>query len=119
MEEILARHWQPNVQVFVVWQPMLATDWMAPTTGALRRLPDRRARHYWDKEHVLAKRLARDARPPQPVQSCCDQDGILWDLAAVYPKGVRWDDALPPAAVFDGPVYEVTEQIARAVSASP
>jgi hypothetical protein len=99
------------MRVFVVWEPILASDFIPPTSGVLARIPDLRARHYWDEHHVLAKRMAKDARPPQRDPSCCDHDGILWDLAAVYPKGARWDATLPPAIVFDGPVVRVTEKI--------
>ena len=103
------------MRVFVVWEPILASDFMAPTTGVLRRIPDPRARHYWDADHALAKRMARDARPPQPRAACCEQEGILWDLAAVFPKGARWDATLPPAVVFDGPVMRITEKIEAAL----
>jgi hypothetical protein len=96
-------------------EPILASDFMAPTSGVTGRIPDLRARQYWDEQHVLAKRMARDARAPQPDPSCCDHDGILWDLVAVYPKGARWDSALPAAVVFDGPVVRVTEKIEAAV----
>lgn len=105
-----------NVSVFVVWEPILPTDWTAPTSGVLGRLSDVRARQYWDEDHILAKRMAREARPPQPVQSCCDHEGLLWDLAAVYPKGALWTDTLPPASVFDGPVVDVAAKIESALS---
>ena len=104
------------MRVFVVWEPILVSDFMAPTTSVLRRISDPRARHYWDEGQVLAKRMTRDARPPQPTPSCCDADGTLWDLAAVYPKGARWDATLPPAVVFDGPVVRITEQIESAIA---
>src|SRR5260370_31229862 len=103
------------MRVFVVWEPILASDFMAPSSVVLHRIPDLRARHYWDEGHVLAMRMARDARPPQPAPICCDHDGVLWDLAAVYPKGARWDAALPPAIVFDGPVFRVTDKIESAI----
>jgi hypothetical protein len=48
--------------------------------------------------------MAQDARPPQPKPDCCEHDGILWDLAAVYPKAARWDATLPTAIEFDSPV---------------
>jgi hypothetical protein len=103
------------MRVFVVWEPILASDFMAPTTGVLRRIDDPRARHYWDEQHVFASRMKRDAQAPQPAPSCCEQDGILWDLAAVYPKSARWEDTLPPAIVFDGPVVRITESIEAAI----
>jgi hypothetical protein len=103
------------LRIFVVWEPILASDFTAPNTLVLRRIGDPRARHYWDKEHVLAKRIGRDARPPQSETRCCRQEEILWDIAAVYPKGARWDATMPPAIVFDGPVLYVTDEINRAL----
>lgn len=99
----------------MVWEPILATDVGAPTTSALSRASDGRVQQYWDSGHVLAKQMARDARPPQPTQACCVESGILWDMAAVYPKGARWDDRLPAATVFDGPVVDVTAAIKAAL----
>jgi hypothetical protein len=59
--------------------------------------------------------MTKDARPPQPDPSCCDHDGILWDLGAVYPKGARWDATQPPVIAFDWPVARVTEKIEAAI----
>lgn len=103
----------------MVWEPILPTDWAPPTTFALNRIPDRRAQQYWDPDHVLAKRLSTDARSPQPEQDCCVRSGVLWDLAAVYPTSVLWDDRMPSATVFNGPVIDVTSSIESALSAPP
>jgi hypothetical protein len=109
---------QPNaaVRVFIVWEPILPTDFVAPTTSVLARASDRRVQQYWDPDHLLAKQMAADARPPQPRQECCLRSGNLWDLGAVYPKGARWGDTMPAATVFNGPVVDVTEPIAAAIS---
>ncbi len=100
------------MRVFVVWEPILPTDFSPPTTFALRLASDVRVRQYWDPNHLVAKQLASDARPPQPAPDCCDQSGILWDLAAIYPKGARWDDRMPPATLFNGPVVDLKTEIA-------
>ena len=94
-----------------MWEPILPTDWSAPTSFAMNRIPDRRVQQYWDPGHVLAKQMAKDARAPQPAPECCDQSGILWDLAAVYRPGATWDDRMPPAAVFNGPVVDLSQEI--------
>lgn len=99
-----------------MWEPMLPTDWSAPSTIVLRRLADLRASQYWDKDHVLARRMAQDARPPQPTQTCCVRSKTLWDLAAVYPAGLKWTDKMPVATFFDGPVVDVMEGIEKAIS---
>ena len=95
---------------------MLASDVTPPTKVAMQRITDRRVRQYWDAEHALARRMKADARSPQPVPHCCDMDGILWDLAAVYPKSAKWKDILPSAAVFDGPVVRITLSIESALT---
>jgi hypothetical protein len=102
--------------VFTVWQPMIATDWAAPSRGVLARMSDSRVQQYWDPEHVLAKRMQQDARPPQPVQECCVRSGILWDLAAVYAKDAVWNDRMPAAVLFNGPVVDVAEAIEAAMA---
>ena len=102
-------------QVFAVWEPILATDWLSPTTGALDRLRDLRARQYWDPSHALALRMAADARDPQPKQECCERKGVLWDLAALYPAGVEWKDSLPPAVFFNGAVVDRKSELETAL----
>jgi hypothetical protein len=103
------------VRVFAVWQPMLATDLAPPLTLVLRRLSDRRVQQYWDPEHLLAKRMGADARPPQPEHECCERSGILWDLAAVYAADARWDARMPVATVFNGPVTDVADAVGAAI----
>lgn len=112
---MLAKHPDAPVRVFVVWEPILVTDFSAPVTWVLSRVDDRRVQQYWDRGHVVATQMAADARPPQPEAGCCDQSGILWDLAAVYTKGARWDERMPTAAVFDGPVVDISEAINTAL----
>ena len=113
---MLRRHPELPVRVFVVWQPMLPTDWAPPTTFAMNRIPDRRAQQYWDPDHVVAKRLAADRRAPQPAEDCCERSGVLWDLVAVYPKSAVWEDRVPVATVFNGPVVDVTPAVESALA---
>jgi hypothetical protein len=107
------------VRVFVVWEPILSTDWSPPTTFALSRIPDLRVHQYWDPEHLIAQKLAADRRAPQPAEDCCERDGILWDLVAVYPKGATWTDRLPVAVLFNGPVVDVKGDLESRIVASP
>ena len=99
----------------MVWEPMLASDVAPPTSLAMHLISDRRVRQYWDKQHALARQMKTDARPSQPEPRCCVSDGILWDLAAVYPKSAMWKETLPVAVVFDGPVVSITSSIESAL----
>ena len=104
-------------RVYVVWEPILKTDGDPPGSLVLGRIGDARARQYWDPQHLVAKQMAADARPPQPKERCCVRDGILWDLIAIYPAGRRWDDRMPPATFFDGAVVDLKDAFAAALDA--
>jgi hypothetical protein len=106
VEKLLEQRVEAKVRVFAVWEPILPTDWSAPTTFALRRLSDQRVRQFWDKDHAMAKAMAA-SRDPDSKPDCCDRRGVLWDLIAVYPAGAVWEKRLPPATVFNGPVVRV------------
>jgi hypothetical protein len=113
---VLDRRSDAGLRIFVVWQPMLSSDWLPPISMVLRRVHDRRTQQYWDPNHLVAEQMKRDAAPPQPVPDCCERLGVLWDLAAVYPKGASWGERLPPAVVFTGPVVDIASDIERAIS---
>ena len=104
--------------MFAVWQPVRPTDWSAPATWALSTLSDPRVQQYWDPNHLVARQMKADARAPQPTEDCCEQSGILWDLAAVYQKGLSWSDRMPTATLFNGPIVDVASEIESALVAS-
>jgi hypothetical protein len=101
--------------VFSVWEPILPTDFSKPMSIVLNRISDPRVMQFWDEKHVLASQMAKDAREPQPVQGCCVRNNHLWDLVAVYRPGITWDDVMPTAVVFDGPVLYVKKEIVRGI----
>lgn len=106
-----------RLRVFVVWMPVLPTDFTAPNTSAMARIPDLRARQFWDPERMVARAVAA-AGAGQPQPECCEIYGVPWDVAAVYPPGAQWNDQLPPAAFLNGPLANVKDQIAAAIKAA-
>ncbi len=95
----------------MIWEPMLPSDWGRPGGGVLARISDARAAQFWDKDHLLARQLKHDMQtdPEHPRPRCCEQEGILWDLVAVYPRQARWENSLPRAAYMDGPVWKAAK----------
>jgi hypothetical protein len=75
----------------------------------LGRISDPRVIQFWDKDHLVAKQLDQQISDLQP--SCCRHEGVLWDLVAVFPKGVQWGGS-PPVFV-DGLVAKVDAALAR------
>ena len=76
--------------MFVVWEPVLPSDLGAPSTATMNRVPDLRARQFWDPKRLLSHALGEH-----------DRGSVVWDYLAIYPAGAMWEDA-PPAAVFHG-----------------
>ena len=116
MQSVLNSKPDAGVRVFVVWEPIRVSDLAPPLSSVLQRIPDLRARQYWDPGHVLSAQMKKDARPPQPAPDCCESSGHLWDLAAVYPTGATWTDRMPAATIFNGPVIDISESLATALA---
>ena len=86
MEEFPGR----PVRAFVVWEPVLVTDWGRPSTAALGRVPDVRAAQYWDRDRLVSHSWGEHGRKT-----------IVWDDISVYPPGVLWQHG-PPKPLFRG-----------------
>jgi len=84
------------VRVFVIWEPVLPTDFVAPSTVALARISDSRAAQYWDRGRALSHLLGEHNR-----------SSVVWDYIAVYAPGTLWQDALPKPVYSDNPVRDV------------
>jgi hypothetical protein len=100
-----------DVRVFVIWEPVLPTDFVAPSTAALARIPDARAAQYWDRKRELSHLLGEHNR-----------SSVVWDYIAVYAPGTLWQDAPPKPIYSDGPVRDVIggakESIQRLLASS-
>lgn len=102
------------MRVLVVWEPILLTDWRAPSGSTLARMPDARVQQFWDPKHAVSKALNRTANSnssdPQPNSG----KGFYWDEAVLYAPRSKWNDS--PAPLFwRGPVYEVIPALATSL----
>ena len=84
--------------MFVIWEPVLATDLAAPSTMTLKRVSDTRASQYWDKELLVSKLLGER-----------DSESVVWDYVAVYQPGKLWDQAPPEPAYSNVPVIRAID----------
>lgn len=101
----------PNLRVFVVWEPVLLTDWHAPGSGAVARIPDARARQFWDPKHLLSAEIRRAAQSNETgvLGERRMHAAVVWDFVALYPPGVRWTAAFPAAQFAGAPVVRVID----------
>jgi hypothetical protein len=119
LQDLLRRTPESSLRVLVVWEPVLWSDLTPPMSSVLGRVSDPRARQFWDRGRLVSAGLLRvlDAGhaggeggdPP-------DQDGIVWDAAAIFPAGALWDDALPAPSFIDGPVLHAIGEVGRRLS---
>jgi hypothetical protein len=75
----------------------------------LARLRDPRAAQFWDRPRALSERMRAD------LAGTPDVPNIIWDVVGIYPKGARWESALPANTYFDGPVVRVMTEFRRAL----
>jgi hypothetical protein len=95
----------PNLRVFVIWEPVIATDFRAPSSAVLARISDPRVRQYWDRGRLLSQAMGEK-----------DQSSIVWDMINVYPAAARWKERVPEPLFSDRPVVRVIERAANALA---
>jgi len=93
------------VRTFVIWEPVLPTDWSAPSTASLSRISDSRAVQFWDRGRLISHSMGEH-----------DRKSIVWDHVAVYPPGAVWDDSPPQPIYRGGPVVQATESVRAALA---
>ncbi|HKM89312.1 MAG TPA: hypothetical protein VJX29_01760, partial [Candidatus Acidoferrales bacterium] len=97
--------------MLVVWEPILSSDWRSPGHSVLARIPDGRARQFWDPQHLIALEIARRAKASgKSPPGCCLDNGFLWDEALLFAPGASWTSA-PAPAYWDGPVWKAIPRL--------
>lgn len=86
------------MRAFIIWEPVLLTDWSSPSTAALSRISDARATQFWDKGRLISHSMGEH-----------DRRSVMWDYIAVYAAGTVWQDGPPQALYRGGPVVRVTD----------
>ena len=75
------------------------------------RISDPRVVQFWDKDYLVAKELRQQL---SSSQVCCERNGIIWDVAALYPRVVPWGTSAP--VFFGGAVLDVADDVRQHLS---
>ena len=105
--------------MFVVWEPVIATDLAPPTTGTLARVHDARAVQYWDHDRSLSKDIVRSVladRDRYGLKDKVEAGSIVWDTVALFPPDVRWEREFPVPAYYGYPVVNAAAGLGDALS---
>ena len=106
LQLLLETETDSHLRVFVIWEPVLATDLGAPSTITLRRIHDPRVKQYWDLNRVLSHAMGEHDRP-----------SVVWDYIAVYKPEQIWADARPQPDFTGRPVVRFIEGTRTALKA--
>ena len=106
LQSLLETQKDSHLRVFVVWEPVLASDLSAPSTITLRRIHDARVKQYWDRNRVLSHAMGEHDRP-----------SVVWDYIAVYKPEQLWTDAPPPPEFKGKPVVRFIDGTREALQA--
>lgn len=115
MADVLHTNPRANVRVFVVWEPVLVTDWRRPGASQTSYVPDRRAVHFWDIGRRLSALYGGSANLDalaETRQKGFRMKDVVWDTALVYPPGTRWGQ---PAKLLVAPVVKFRDDLAKAI----
>jgi hypothetical protein len=107
VQEILDSRPGLRARLFVVWEPVIATDLAPPTTGALARIHDARAAQYWDDDKALSADIVRSVVAAPERYGLGDElgpDSVVWDTVAVFPPELRWEREFPVPSYYGFPV---------------
>ena len=101
--------------MFVVWEPVLETDWGTPSQALTGDVPDPRVEHFWDHDRRLSAIFG--GAPKLPALAGVEKVGfrmkdVVWDTALLYPPGVQWGQ---PAKLLVAPVVKFQAELAAAV----
>jgi hypothetical protein len=104
--------------VFVVWEPVILTDWYAPRSAVLARVSDSRATQFWDRNLLLSEAIKQslERRGSELLTRIREEGrGVVWDIVALFPRGVRWETDFPESLFFGAPVVDVIEEFRRRI----
>jgi hypothetical protein len=99
-----------GLRAFVVWEPILVTDWGPPNTAALGRMTGRNVTQFWDRPHALSAAI-RAVGDERVLGERRLKNPIVWDYVAVFPPGVRWMDRYPVPVYAGAPVLDVIGEV--------
>lgn len=94
-----------DIRVFAVWEPVILTDWSAPSTAVLRKISNPLAIQFWDRNRLISRSLGER-----------DQNSIVWDTILIYPKTAAWTQAPPEPVYRGGPVFDMIVPAREAIA---
>jgi len=92
LENVLNEIDDEELEVYVVWIPVLAGDSLAEAEkAALTEVADDRVTHFWDGKQNLGRAYGKALEMPNGRD-------LAWDIYFTYAAGQQWGETLPDPA---------------------
>ena len=99
--EVLEKFPAANIRVYVVWEPMLATDKFRMSRSGL--IEDERATHYKDDQQISGKWFGETYGR--------GGGSVAWDIAYVFGPEATWEDEPSPMVGWGAAVIHQREKL--------
>ena len=118
IQTVLEQHPAAPLRAFIVWEAVLVSDAGPPDSYALALLADRRTVHFWDPNRLLSQKILETTagNPQHTLAQCCLSGKVVWDVVALYPKGMRWEGGFPSPSFGGRRVIEAAGELGRHLS---
>jgi len=113
--DVLRENHRSDLRVFVIWEPVLETDWGTPSQALTGYVADPRVMHFWDRDRRLSS--AYGGVQNLPALATMERVGfrmkeIVWDTALLYSPSAAWGR---PAELLLAPVFQYRADLAAAL----
>lgn len=93
-ENVLSKVDEEDLQVYVVWMPVLATDDREAALKSQSIVDDSRASHFWDLDQSLGRAYGKSIDLPRGGD-------LAWDMYLVFGRDAKWDATLPVPSLWN------------------
>lgn len=108
-KNVLDAHNDEDLRVYVVWEPILASDARDKIPHTL--INDPRVREYWDQERITGRWFYEN------VKQCDTLGEIAWDAYYLFDGDAKWVDTLDPIQGCGAPIYKTTDDLTKTLDA--
>lgn len=108
---MLRRNPAGGIRAFVIWEPVLQTDWSRPDPSITALVADNRAIHFWDHDRRLSALYGGASSAPTVAAISTvnfKMTNVIWDAALVYSPGAHWGSR---AHRLVAPVYKSADSL--------
>jgi hypothetical protein len=93
-ENVLSKVSDEDLQIYVVWMPVLAADDREAALKSQSIIEDSRASHFWDLDQSLGRAYGRSIDIPRGGD-------LAWDMYLVFGRDAKWETALPVPSLWN------------------